>query len=45
MLLEGQAKFFSPQSTAGISQEKDIAVISKTIVVNGDKDLSVENTK
>ncbi len=30
-------KFFSPQSTAGVPQEIRIAVISQTIVANGDQ--------
>ncbi len=42
MPTEGRAKFLSPQNTAGVSQEKDISIISLTIEVNGDK---VSNTK
>ncbi len=34
MSMEGQVKFFSPQNTAGVSQEK--GEISQTIAVNGD---------
>ncbi len=37
MLMEGQAKFFSPQISAGVSQEKGVAVISQTTEANGDK--------
>ncbi len=36
MLMEGRVKFFSPHNTAEVSQEKGIAVIFQTIVVNGD---------
>ncbi len=36
MLMEGQVKFFSLQKTAGVSQEKGVAVISKAIAANGD---------
>ncbi len=36
-------KIFSPQNTAGISQEKGVAVISSTIEVNGDLYLNVKN--
>ncbi len=35
--MEGQVKFFSPQNTAGVSQEKGVAVTSQTIEVNGDQ--------
>ncbi len=38
MTMKGQVKFFSPQSTTVVLQEKCVAVISKTIAVNGDKD-------
>ncbi len=37
MPMEGQVKFFSPQNTAGVSQEKGAAVITQTIEVNGDQ--------
>ncbi len=33
--MEGRVQFFNPQNTAGVSQEKGIAVICQTIVVNG----------
>ncbi len=36
MPMEGQVKFFSPHNTARVSQEKGIALISKTVIVNGD---------
>ncbi len=36
MQIEGQGNFFSPQNSAGVSQEKGVAVISPTIAVNGD---------
>ncbi len=35
-------KFFSSQNTAGVSQEKGIAVISQTMEVNGDQVLKVQ---
>ncbi len=44
MPMEGWMKFFIPQNTAGVSQEKDVAVISQTIVLNGDQ-LSKVNMK
>ncbi len=34
---EVYVKFLSPQNSAGVSQDKGIAVISQTIVVNGDQ--------
>ncbi len=37
MHLEGRMKVLSPQNTAGVSQEKDVAVISQTNEVNGDQ--------
>ncbi len=37
MLMNNGVKFFSPQNTAGVSQENSIAVISQTIEVNGDQ--------
>ncbi len=37
MLMEGQVKFVSPQNTAGVSQEKGVAVISQKIEVNSDQ--------
>ncbi len=40
--MEGLVKFFSPQNTAGVSQEKGVAVMSQTVVVNGDQ---VSNVK
>ncbi len=43
MLMEGQVNFFSPQNTAGVSQEKDVAVKSQTIEVNGDWDSNIKN--
>ncbi len=39
--MEGQVKFLCPQNTAGVSQEKGVAVISRTIVMNGDLDSNV----
>ncbi len=36
--MEGPVKFFGPQNTAGVSQEKGISVISQIIIVNGDYD-------
>ncbi len=42
MLVEGQVKFFNPQSTAEDSQEDGVAVFSKTIEMNGDKDSRCE---
>ncbi len=38
MLMKGQVKFFSPQITAQVSQEKGVAVISQTVEVIGDQD-------
>ncbi len=37
MQMEGWVKFFSPQSSAGVSQDKDIVVISQTAEVTGDQ--------
>ncbi len=37
MLIERQVKSVGPQNTAGVSQEKGIAVISQTIETNGDQ--------
>ncbi len=31
MLMEGQVKFFSPQNSAGVSQEKGVAVMMTRI--------------
>ncbi len=42
MLMEGWVKFFSPQNSAGVSQENSIAVISKTVQVNGDQEPNVQ---
>ncbi len=42
MLIEDWEKFFSPQNTAGVSQEKSVAVSSQTTVVNGDQDSNVK---
>ncbi len=36
---------FSTQNTAGVSQEKDVTVISQIIVVNGDQDSKVKKIK
>ncbi len=44
MPMQGQVKFFSLQNTAGVSQEKGVAVMSQTIEVNGDQVLNVKNT-
>ncbi len=38
MPMEGWVKFFSPRNTAGVSQEKGVAVMFQTTVMNGDKD-------
>ncbi len=35
--MKGRVKFFSPQNTAGVSQEKGASVISQTIAVNVDQ--------
>ncbi len=35
--MEGQVDSFSPQNSAGVLQEKGVAVISQTIEVNGDQ--------
>ncbi len=43
--MEGHVKFFSPQNTAGVSQEKSAAVISQSVVVNGDQVLKNKNKK
>ncbi len=45
MLMDGQVKFFSPQSTAGVSQEKDLLVISQKPVGNGDLVSKVKKNK
>ncbi len=37
MSVEGQGKFLSPQNTSGVSQEKDVTVISHTIAENSDQ--------
>ncbi len=37
MPMEGQIKFFSPQNTAGVLQEKGVAVTFLTIEANGDQ--------
>ncbi len=42
MLTEGQVKFFSPQNTAGVSQEKGVEVMSQTNAVNGDQVLNIK---
>ncbi len=42
MLMEGRVEFLSPQNTAGVAQEKGVAVISQTNVMNGDIDSSVK---
>ncbi len=36
MLTEDWVKFFSPQSTDGVLQEKGVAGMSQAVVVNGD---------
>ncbi len=43
MLTERRVKSFSPQNTAGVSQEKDFAVISQTVETNGDQVSNVKN--
>ncbi len=40
--MEGRVKFFTKQNTAGVSQEKGVAVMSQTIVVNGDQILNIK---
>ncbi len=45
MPMEGQVEFVSPQNTAGVSQEKNTAVISQTLKANGDQVLDVEINK
>ncbi len=37
MLIERWVNFLSPQKAAGVKQEKDVAIISQTIEVNGDQ--------
>ncbi len=44
MPMGGCMKFFTPKNTAGVSQEKGTAVISKTIKENGDHVQNVRNT-
>ncbi len=44
MLMKGQVKVFSPQNTAGVSQEKGAAVISQITEVNGDQFLDLKQT-
>ncbi len=43
MLIERQVKSFSPQNTAGVSQEKGITVIFQTIETNGYQVSNVKN--
>ncbi len=43
MPMEGWGKFFSSQNTAGVLQEKVVAVIPQTIKVNGDQDSDLIN--
>ncbi len=40
--MEGRGKVFSPQNSAGVSQEKGVTVILQTIVVNGDQFLNIK---
>ncbi len=42
MPMEGQVKFLSSWNTAGVSWEKGVAVISQTIIANGDQVLKVK---
>ncbi len=37
MLMDGWVKFFSPQITAGVLQEKGVAIMSQTTELNGDQ--------
>ncbi len=37
MPIEGQVTFFRPQNTAGVFEEKGVAVMSQTIAANGDQ--------
>ncbi len=45
MQMEGQIKFFIPQNTSGVSQEKGVAVIPQTIEVKGDQVSNEKNNK
>ncbi len=36
VLMDGWVKFFSPQNTAGVSQDQGLAVMSQTTEANGD---------
>ncbi len=40
MLIEGQVKFYSPQNSAGVSQEKGAELIFQTIEAIGDQFLN-----
>ncbi len=42
MPMDGCMKFFSPQSNAGVSQEKGVAIMSQTIAVSDDYDSNVK---
>ncbi len=42
MPMEEWVKFFSPQNTAGVSQEKGVAVVSQTTEANGDQAVTVK---
>ncbi len=41
MLIERQVMSFSPQNTAGVSEEKRVTVISQTTETNGDQDSNI----
>ncbi len=45
MLIEGRQKFFSPQNSVGVSQEKVVAVISQIVQVNADQFSNANRTK
>ncbi len=42
MPMEGQVRFVSPQNSAAVLQEKDVAVICQTTVVNGDQNSNIK---
>ncbi len=40
--MEGQVKFFNPQNTARVSQEKSVVAITQTMKVTGDLDSNLK---
>ncbi len=40
-----RVKFFNPQNTAGVLQEKGVAIISRIVVVTSDWDLKFKQKK